>query len=250
MNLYKDYAEEFSNTRKIPWKGWFKILPFLNKNKELKILDLGCGNARFLTFLVEQGFKISLYVGIDSSQEMLNIAYNEIRNLRLETGNQIAINFESNLIKENLDLPDWDKALKSELENSNLEPVTFNLIVGFGVIHHLKSFKARKLILEKSQKLLEKDGTLALSFWQFLKSERLKSLILEPAEIGVSHKSLGENDYYLTFGKDKKAYRFCHFTTEDEVAQLEENSNLKRVKDFYDDGKEGNLNYYCVWSLT
>lgn len=236
MNLYKDYAEEFSNTRKIPWKGWFKILPFLNKNKELKILDLGCGNARFLTFLVEQGFKISLYVGIDSSQEMLNIAYKEIRELMSKQN----VMFDFDLCQKNLDLSDWDE----DIDDS------FDLIVGFGVIHHLKSFKARKLILEKSQKLLEKDGTLTLSFWQFLKSERLKKLIVEPTEIGVNHKSLGENDYYLTFGKDKKAYRFCHFTTEDEVAQLEENSNLKRVKDFYDDGKEGNLNFYSVWGLT
>ncbi len=236
MNLYKDYAEEFSNTRKIAWKGWFKILPFLNKNKELKILDLGCGNARFLGFLVEQGYKISLYVGIDSSQEMLNIAYKEIR----EQMSSQNVMFDFDLCQKNLDLSDWDEGIDD----------SFDLIVGFGVIHHLKSFKARKFILEKSQKLLEKDGVLALSFWQFLKSERLKSLIVEPAEIGVNHKSLGENDYYLTFGKDKKAYRFCHFTTEHEVAELEESSNLKRVKDFYADGKEGNLNFYCVWSLT
>ena len=49
--FYKTVATDFSATRQMPWAGWDRLLPFLPK-EAIDILDLGCGNGRFLSFLI------------------------------------------------------------------------------------------------------------------------------------------------------------------------------------------------------
>lgn len=231
MNLYTQFAKEFSETRQSAWEGWEKLIPAIRELGNLRVLDLGCGNGRFLKFLIENNFRIEKYTGVDNSTEMLTMAdlfMNSVKaNLHIST-------FE--LKNLDLDKEDWSKQVEGP----------YNLIVGFGIMHHIKSFEARKRVLEYSQNLLASKSLLVLTFWQFATHERYKKMRIIPLDLPKDF-VLGENDFFLTFGKDKKAYRFCHFTDDKEIEELEAGTDLEKANSFYDDGKDKKQNYYIIY---
>lgn len=231
MNLYNKYAHDFSETRQAPWQGWIKLLPHIKKLDRLRVLDLGCGNGRFLKFLVENNITIEKYTGVDSSNEMLTMADQFMDKVRL---NAHISSFELKNI--DLEKKNWDKEIDGE----------YNLVVGFGIMHHLSTFEARKRILQDSYKFLAPSGCLILTYWQFAKYERYKKLTVLPLELTKNY-VLKENDFFLTFGPDKKAYRFCHYCDDREVLKLQEETKLKKVEDFYSDGKENDQNLYIIY---
>lgn len=51
-----------------------RIIPFLPKNKKIKILELGCGYGRFLKALAEKNYTNA--IGVDISQEQISYAKN------------------------------------------------------------------------------------------------------------------------------------------------------------------------------
>jgi SAM-dependent methyltransferase len=67
---YNTIAKEFSKTRRFPWKDFDCFLPFYKGNA--KVLDLGCGNGRLLTFIKKHGCKS--YLGVDQSVALLEHA--------------------------------------------------------------------------------------------------------------------------------------------------------------------------------
>jgi len=228
MNLYSTYAKNFSATRQAPWKGW-EVLPYnklLDNNKN--VLDLGCGNGRFLKYLLNKRKEsINFYLGVDNSQELLNIAKQE-----LNTSNT------SKFIFENVDLLSerWNLEIKKE----------FNLIVAFGLMHHLYTYEQRKNLLKNSIKLLSKGGFLIITYWQFALIKRFEDLIINPSTLSEKFE-LKENDYILKFGNDKGAYRFCHFTDIAEIVELEKDIPFKMIKTFYSDGKDNQQNLYKIY---
>lgn len=215
MDLYSEHAEEFSKTRQSPWEGWKKVISKseIRNPKGISVLDLGCGNGRFLTYLKDEGIKINKYVGVDNSKILLNIAKKE--------------NPESEFLDLDLNTMEWSKKVKGN----------FDLIVCFGVMHHIESFQLRKNILESSEKLLNENGTLAIAYWQFLTNGKLKQKAV---------KLTRENDFELPFGQNG-AKRFCHFVNETEAVKLESEISLKRLDSYYADGKSKELNYYVVY---
>ncbi|MEP7103790.1 MAG: class I SAM-dependent methyltransferase [Candidatus Dojkabacteria bacterium] len=233
MDLYSTHAKEFSKTRQSPWKGWKKLIKSeeLIVKSELAVLDLGCGNGRFLKYLLDQDVKIERYVGVDNSKILLNIARAEFKELvsksdltTVRHGEQKSqINFET----IDLNTMDWSKNIDG----------SFNLIVSFGLIHHIESFQLRRNLLESAAKLLEKGGILVVAYWQFLKDSKLKF---------KAKKIARENDYELPFGQNG-AKRFCHFVNETEALKLEENLLITRIDSYYADGKSEDLNYYVVY---
>jgi SAM-dependent methyltransferase len=68
--FYEIHNESFDKSRKDNyWEGFLNTLKYLNN--ESKVLDLGCGNARFLNFLLENKLKPN-YLGVDNSEEFIN----------------------------------------------------------------------------------------------------------------------------------------------------------------------------------
>ncbi|BCX13548.1 MAG: hypothetical protein KatS3mg085_080 [Candidatus Dojkabacteria bacterium] len=215
-NLYSEYAHEFSQTRLSPWRGWFEILKYLKKNN-LRVLDLGCGNGRFLKFLIDNNIKFSSYVGVDNSEAMLNLA----KSRNYETTSSFSF-FCFDLEEDN-----W----------SVLQGFSFDFVVAFGLFHHFESKISRITFFKKVENLLEKEGIFILTIWQFLKDPKLKEKIIE---------DLGENNYLLSFGQ-KGAVRFVHNTTEEELREILNNCKLKLIDEFCADGKNNNLNKYEVF---
>jgi cyclopropane fatty-acyl-phospholipid synthase-like methyltransferase len=215
-DLYTKYADDFSSTRQAPWNGWNEIVGSLPTNA--KILDLGCGNGRFLKFFISRKIRFLEYVGIDNSQDMLDIAQS---NSKTYMGN---IKF----ITVDLNKRNW-----GQIENDN-----YNVIVAFGIFHHLKSEFARMNFFRKIDKIITNDGIAIVTFWMFLREARLKNKIVE---------NLGNSDYILSFGK-KGAKRFVHFTGEEEIEKYISKTNLQINRQFYSDGSNNRLNFYVLFT--
>lgn len=225
MDLYSTYAQEFSNTRQAPWDGWKHLIKYMQYPARPKILDLGCGNGRFLKFLINSDINLGEYTGIDNSSELLKMT-DEFMD-RVRKNNLLAKLQLLNVDFENLN---WGTEVSSK----------YNFIGAFGITHHLKTPLSRKKFFETVNFLLEPDGYFAVTFWEFLKLDRYAEK-LTPIKIEGS-----QNDYQMTFGKNG-AKRYCHSYNPLEIIELTHDLPLKEVEAYYEDGVENNQNHYIIY---
>lgn len=225
MDLYSTYAQEFSNSRQAPWDGWKHLLKFLNSTPNPKILDLGCGNGRFLKYLINSDIEIGEYVGVDNSSELLKMTDDFMDKAKSNTRTS---KFE--LLNLDFENPSWGTELKGQ----------FDFIGAFGITHHLKSPESRRKFFETVNFLLEPGGFFAVTFWEFLKMERYANKIT-PIEVEDS-----KNDFEMSFGKNG-AKRFCHYYNPLEIIEYTNNLPFKIMEDYLDDGVENNQNHYIVY---
>lgn len=197
--FYSEHNESFDKSRSFGfWNGFDEVLNYLPKN--LNILDLGCGNGRFLKFLLENKIKIDTYLGVDNNEDFIH---------------KNSINFP-NYDFENLDII-------TKLEEI---PNKYSLITVFGVTHHIPSKEFRRSWFVKLASKLEKEGVLVLSFWNFDseksdKNFRTKEYLPEPG------------DYFLGWKENYSAHRFCHYFNEYEIEEIIKSFiNFKLVKKF------------------
>ncbi len=237
MNLkfYETVAENFNRSRQYFWQGWQKLEPLL-KNLEQKqgkanVFDVGCGNARLAEFLDELHLEFS-YVGLENNAALIKHARKRLKRLNI---NHKLIEFD--LIKGLI-----SGELKQKIDQK------FNLITAFGLIHHIPGFKLRVKLLQQLAELLNTDGSLVITAWQFAADDRFKNRMVKPETIGFKPADLEKNDYILDWKKGKRAFRYCHFVKEEEVKRLNEHvPELSLEKTYYADGKSGELNRYLIF---
>lgn len=217
MTLYDKYAQAFSLTRQSAWNGWLKLEEKHRISKYKSCLDLGCGNGRFFEFLGEIGAKLETYTGIDISTEMLKIARTKIPD-------------NHDLINQSVGAHGWSEDVAGE----------FELIVAFGLMHHLLDEEDRKSFFQGVKDLASSKHILCLTFWQFISDEREKKKVIRELD--------GENNFELKFGEN--ATRQCHFYSPDEAKHLVEQNGLNIIDTFFADGKSNLLNFYIVCSYV
>ena len=72
---YDQYAQTFSKSRQHhPWPELEYIIEDMIHRKVQSVLDIGCGNGRFLEEIHHVSFAVHTYLGIDSSQGMIDEA--------------------------------------------------------------------------------------------------------------------------------------------------------------------------------
>jgi SAM-dependent methyltransferase len=248
--FYQNIGVDFSATRATSWPGWNQLLPFiqevLRQNNAASVLDFGCGNGRFLDFL-RVHFKRFQYLGIDNSSTLLEIAQSKFTDATFMTFDVV----EKYLQGGKILLPTSEK---------------FDLIVLFGVSHHLPSRALRKQLLSDLRSLLTPNGLLVVSNWQFAADwqrfashrvnwqsiwrntalswrEKIKAWYL------LSH--LEEHDYLLDWRtgiRSNEVLRYCHFLDHEEMTGLVDEVGLYVEASFLADGKSGQLNEYFVLS--
>ncbi len=192
---YEEISRDFSQTRKVFWEELYFLGDYIKDNDE--VLDIGCGNGRFLEVL---SGKILQYTGVDNSESLISYA----KKWQGEKGEFICA--------DALELPFKD--------------TTFDTAVSFGVLHHIPSKKLRKLFLKEAHRVLKKDGVLILTVWN-LWNERLTPIIKKHAVQKLLGKSqLDFKDVFLPFGK-KEGVRYLHAFTKRELNSLLKNSGFK-----------------------
>ncbi len=227
LDFYKTTAKDFNESRQYFWDGWKSLVKYLAHFNQLKLLDLGCGNARFFQFISKEFPNVNIeYLGVDSNQELLNFANENYENM--EDKKNISFELQKTDIVTSL-IKKKDFLLKND----------FDLIVSFGVFHHIPSYDLRLKLLELMKSKLADDGLIIISLWQFMEFERFKRKIVDNTQKET-------NDFIVDWKKGKEANRFCHFVDENEQNMLIIDSNLELVDTFRADGKEGNVNTYLV----
>jgi SAM-dependent methyltransferase len=225
-SFYRDAAAEFSATRRDPWPGWERLPPLIEEylpGRDLRVLDVGCGNGRFAAFLAGAlpATCASLrYCGIDASAPLLEAVR-----------------------ARHLPFAEVETRLADVVETPIEEPLGargFSLIAAFGVLHHVASERRRRRLLQSLAGRLEPGGLLALAIWRF--EEEWNATAPEPIDLA----QLEAGDRLLPWGEDGRAVRYCHFADEEETGRLVQAASLSVAATYTADGREGNLNRYFV----
>ena len=231
--FYADVAKDFTQTRNSFWQGWKELLTHIPSptNNSLSVLDVSCGNGRFGQFLDQQlpNFAIR-YTGIDNSTALLRYAEEKLQSATLKP--QF---IEIDLIEQLL------------AKNDLVDNQSFDVVVAFGVFHHIPSHDLRNKLFQQLSALVTPNGILCIGFWQFLNSVKLRERTVNPKTLEIATDDFEENDYILDWrAGDTPAYRYCHYTNNDEEIALLKQTKLKVIDEYFADGATHNLNHYLV----
>lgn len=130
---YDNIAEDFSRTRYSVWEE-FKPLGQYAKDGD-KILDLGCGNGRFIELF--RGKNIE-YAGIDNSHKLIEIARQKYPDGNFQAFDGLKIPYPDNY---------------------------FDAIYSIAVFHHIPGDQLRQEFLTEAKRVLKSGGKLILSTW-------------------------------------------------------------------------------------
>lgn len=151
---YNLIAEDFSRTRNSVWEEFKPLAEYIKRGD--KVLDLGCGNGRFIEFFQDKNIE---YVGIDNSQKLIEIARQKHPNGNFQIFDGLKIPFPDDY---------------------------FDAIFCIAVLHHIPGNQLRQEFLEEARRVLKSGGKLILStwylwqkytFWNLLFKFTLKKLI-------------------------------------------------------------------------
>lgn len=231
--FYAGVADAFSDSRRDPWPGWQRALSHLKQpcDEPISVLDVGCGNGRFATFLENELGRRFRYLGLDSSSSLLARARDVHDPLAHVEFAQLEI----------LD------------PTAQLAPVgaRFDLIALFGVLHHIPGESSRRDLLRELIARLAEGGILIVTAWQFGAFERFRSRILPWEQYNdripdpIDERELEDGDHLLRWGAASLP-RYCHFADPDELRGLLGIDSSEWIDEFSADGKTGNLNRYAV----
>ena len=222
--FYTQTATAFNQTRAVAWQGWQHLIPYILVDTEpYGVLDIGCGNARFANFLAKHRTKPFEYHGIDSNPTLLQYAEDSVLLLPHVTTQFWELDFvEQSLPSESLD--------------------TYDLVVVFGVMHHIPGYAERSAFLRSCTQFVKETGLLVFACWRFLDIPRLQKR-LQPWKTSVAVES---NDYLLDWRRDTHALRYCHYVDDAEHDALVAATGLNELVRFRADGETGNANCYSV----
>lgn len=232
LDFYHITAAHFSVTRSHPWEGWQKLVAPISAvierlNRPVRVLDLGCGNGRFATWLSQTWpTTYFAYHGVDGAEQLLK----ECQSLRLPF---VHVTTHQHDIVEAL--------LQRE---TFLSERTFDLVVAFGVVHHLPGDVTRQRFFELLRRKLTKSGLAVVSVWQFDHLPQLLERQREPREFDLSE--LDKGDFLLDWQRGVSAVRYCHLLKKAAAKQLVEESNLHLRHSFSADGSDDETNLYLL----
>jgi 2-polyprenyl-3-methyl-5-hydroxy-6-metoxy-1,4-benzoquinol methylase len=216
--FYETTAADFDQTRGRAWAGWQKLGDYLQA--PLSVLDPGCGNGRFGLFLAETLAGQIDYHGIDSNAQLLRYAQNTLEAIE----NISATLTEQDIITE---------ALRAE---------EYDLVVLFGVIHHIPGAENRKSFMKDLAQHVKSGGILCFAAWRFYEYERFRERLVDWDEaIQVE-----QHDYLLDWRRGEQALRYCHYVDDAEHQQLIAATGLTEITTYRADGSDNVMNCYTV----
>lgn len=192
---YNSIAEDYSRTREFTW-DIENLVQYITEGD--KILDLGCGNGRLLKVI--QGKNID-YIGADQSEGLIEIAKRKYPEAKFQAVDAFNLPFPNNY---------------------------FDAIFCIRAFHHVPSKELRHKFLAEVRRVLRPGGLLVMTVW-YTWSRRSKENFWRVVKnmfskfIGISKLDFG--DAFVPWGK--KATRYYHFFTQNELKVLLKENNFK-----------------------
>lgn len=202
---YDNIAEEFSQSRHYAGKEFPPLLPYLKKARA--ILDLGCGNGRFVRYLEQEKLQAT-YIGIDNSQQFVRIAQ---------------------------ELHPHQKFMRGDQLNIPLQDQSVDLILNMRAFHHIPSKTMRLQALGEMKRVTKKNGIIIISVWNLWQKKYWKQLITALLRSIFTLGTYAYNDTFISW--KNKHTRYYHAFTKKELQKVVEQSELK-VIDFLEVGKD------------
>lgn len=189
---YDPFAQTFSESRRDhPWPELTAIITDMQQSGIVSILDVGCGNGRFLEEAEKLGYIPERYLGTDSSIGMIEEAQ------RLHPDGDFL----------QIDMTDID-ILEGKYG-------AYDGILFLASYHHLIDREARIKTLEKTKKLLAPEGKIYMTNWN----------LLEQPRYAKSH--LGNGEFSIKIGEYSRYY---HGFTLGELEELFDEASLHIVE--------------------
>jgi len=217
---YEDIAESFNETRKKPMKSFvYDIVEKLPIKSGDKILDIGCGNGRFLDVLMTKKNNINWsYLGLDNSAKLIKYAQDKYNN-KFEVINIIDLK----KIKEN----------------------NFKYIFSWAAFHHLPGNNLRSKFLKDIYNLISPEGFFVFSVWKLRNRKNFFGLSLKSfLEQILQGRILDFGDLIFNWKGDKNGKirpRYYHAFSKKGLLRLISKTNFKVEKFLEDD-----FNYYYI----
>jgi SAM-dependent methyltransferase len=234
--FYSSHAASFSATRQSAWRGFERAVAWIAGARPAggvpRILDVGCGNARFAEALLAVLDPPFAYVGIDASNALLaepRARHADHREFRFTTHDFVTDRLES-----------------------ALGPEHFHTILLLGVLHHVPGRATRQSLLAECAQRLAPGGVLVLTLWRFEHLERLRKRLVPWPDLPdrggpvLDLAELEPGDHLLPFGPSDDALRYCHALSDDESSELLASVPLERADTWLADGETEDLNEWCV----
>ncbi len=239
QDFYDRNASSWDNSRQAFWPGWEKLWQLIQTHeKDISVLDLGCGNGRWAQFLLNKQRSVISgtdtvlqYLGLDISAQLLAIAKANLPSLQFF---QVDLT-QPELIKETVG--------KRQFTTSCL----------LAVLHHIPTKQKRKQLLINAADALVPKGLLIFTTWEFLSEPSLERKVLRGKAVAELIKnqslSLETGDYFLPWqiaGVVEQNFRFVHSFSVAEKADLIDLPGMELIAEYYSDGRNAKLNHYFV----
>jgi tRNA (uracil-5-)-methyltransferase TRM9 len=222
QSFYSRFANEFSETRSSAQTRLNRIVKYVPDRAA--VLEIGCGNGRLAERLEREARPLT-YLGVDAAPEMVQIANARRAALRfVQAQFQVA----------DITAPGW---------NAGFSDAPFDLVVALAVLHHIPSVELRQAVLRDAHGVLKPGGTLVMTNWQFMNSERMRKKIEPWGTLGIDERELEDGDALLRWKRGGTAYRYCHWLSKVQVEELAAASGFAVVRQFFADA---DLNLYSV----
>jgi SAM-dependent methyltransferase len=183
---YDAFATTFSKSRQDhPWPELDYIIADMKNRDSLSVLDIGCGNGRFLEEIEKKRFKIERYLGIDNSAWMIEEAqklYPSEVFLHGEMQDASEITYRA-----------WFHDL-------------FDSIVLLASFHHLDFLWDRQVVLHDIRSLLAPSGRIYMTNWNLRDQERYEHMKKTDGEYNI--KIWEYSRYYHGFTLDELEWLF------------------------------------------
>lgn len=219
--FYEGHAESFDRMRQHPWPGWGRTIE--NLRPFAHILDAGCGAGRFRAFLHAKEVTVARYLGIDRSRSLLRRA------------------------RERFPDAEWKQC---DILGT-LDDAPFDLVVAFGVLHHVAGRKRRRTLVEHLAARVDTGGRLVLTVWRFGHDLRIERRTMPWAEYNtraetpIDEEALEDGDVLIRW--QNTGHRYCHQASEEEVEEWINAAGLPLVDDTMNDGTPVPMNRYLIF---